>query len=193
MDSNSKKAKKSEYNKRHREKNLDKIQAQEKERKSLWRMQLKHRDEEAYEEQKRKDRERKRLKKQSNTESLPSTSQYTTPAPIPTPKSVPTPESAFKHRATKARSFVRAEKALPDTPRRRSEVVVGLAKKLRIDMGDAPKKKPGRTKVELGVDQKQWLVSYIYFLLFDLSIVFGHILAFHYIQKVTPFNYYAVI
>jgi hypothetical protein len=57
------------------------------------------------------------------------------------------------------RSLVKAAKALPSTPRRQSEVVVGLAKKLNINVGAVDKKKSSPAKVELSDDETQWLVS----------------------------------
>ena len=62
MDTSDKSAKKKVYNDRHRAKNTDKIRKQEKERRQLQRDKLKL-NEAAHDEQKRKDRERKRLSK----------------------------------------------------------------------------------------------------------------------------------
>ena len=144
----SKKAKRKLVNSRYCAKNLSKIHQQDKKRKLLWRLNQKHKDKESYEEHKRKDRERKQLKKQANNDqTLPSTSQSAT--------STATPASAFRHKSTKERSLARAQKALPDTPRRRNEVMAGLAKKLRINLGVPEKKKPGPVKLDLSDDKKQ--------------------------------------
>ena len=111
----------------------------------LWRLRQKcSKDKEAYEEHKRKYRERKRLKKQANTAELPNTESPRCSQPE---ASDTTPESAFRYKSTKIRSLVKAAKALPSTPRRQSEVVVGLAKKLNINVGAVDKKKSDPAKV----------------------------------------------
>ena len=158
------KAKRKEANHRYRLKNESKIQEQDKERKMLWRLRQKcSKDKEAYEEHKRKDRERKRLKKQANTAELPNTESPGSSQPV---ASATTPESAFRYKSTKMRSLVKAAKALPSTPRRQSEVVVGLAKKLNINVGAVDKKKSSPAKVELSDDETQWLVSKTFFVPF---------------------------
>ena len=96
------------------------------------------------------------MKKQANTAELPNTESPGCSQPV---ASDTTPESAFRYKSTKMRSLVKAAKALPSTPRRQSEVVVGLAKKLNINVGAVDKKKSGPAKVELSDDKTQWLVS----------------------------------
>ena len=143
MDTSDKSAKKKVYNDRHRAKNTDKIRKQEKERRQLQRDKLKL-NEAAHDEQKRKDRERKRLSKATKESTSLFASTNSTPGP------------AFKYNATKARSVAKAVRALPATPRRRSEVVATLAKKLHLEK--IPRKKPGPPKIELNEEQEKWLV-----------------------------------
>ena len=80
-----------------------------------------------------------------------------TSAPQSTPHQIP--ESNFSSKQSKFRSLSRAEKALPNSPNKKKEVVGALAKKnsLRIAMT----KKPGRKTTELNPEEEEWLHEFL--------------------------------
>ena len=117
----------SNYWKRYRNKNIDKIRKRDKDRKQFTREYLKYCDTEKYEEQKRKNRERERLTKdRSEKETAAAASMDQNQ------ESTSTPSSAFKHKQTKFHSLKRADKALSNSPHKRNEIVKSLAKKYGI-------------------------------------------------------------
>ena len=72
--------------------------------------------------------------------------------------STSTPESAFKHRSTKSRSLRQAEKHLPQSPRKKNEIIKIIASKhLKINFRD----KCRRKKKLLGEQEEEWLSSFL--------------------------------
>jgi len=69
-----------------------------------------------------------------------------------------TPSTSFSTKQAKARSISRAEKALPQSPRKKNEILGSLAQKykLRIVM---EKKKTGRKAIVLTDEEKKWIVE----------------------------------
>ena len=110
------------YCKTYRNKNIYKIRKRDKDRKQFTREYLKYCDTEKYEEQKSKNRERKRLvkeRREKETAAAASMDQNR--------ESTTTSSSAFKHKQTKSRSLKEADKAVPNSPHKRNEIVRSLA------------------------------------------------------------------
>ena len=93
-----------------------------------------------YEEFQKRDRETKVAKKASE---LATYSKETLSSP---------PSSSFKHYATKARSLKKVESALPNSPRKKAEIVTSLASKFNMRVA-APRNESGRTKQTLTEEQ----------------------------------------
>ena len=100
-----------------------------------------------YEEFKRRDRERKAAKKASE---LATYSKETLSSP---------PSSSFKHYATKVRSLKKVENALPNSPRKKAEIVTSLASKFNLRIA-APRNKSGKLKQTLTEKQVRSLVRH---------------------------------
>ena len=114
------------YFKTYRNKNIDKIRKRDQDRKQFSREYLKCRDTEKYEEQKRKDRELKRLANERKEKETSATSRDHNQ------ESTSTPSSAFKRKQTKFLSLKNADKALRNSPHKQNEIVKSFAKKYDI-------------------------------------------------------------
>ena len=148
-----------DYCKRCREKNRETYRENDPERIRAQRVKIKLQDPELYKLKKKEERERKQLsrlrKKLGLVNQSPATSQSTTAAAS---NDAATPSTSFSTKQAKARSIRRAEKALPQSPRKKNEILGYLAKKykLRIVMN---KMKTGRKATELTDEEKQWIVD----------------------------------
>ena len=78
-----------------------------------------------------------------------------------TSSSASTPSSAFKHKATKARSMRRAMTALPNSPAKRNEIIGTLALKFQLKVQLQAKTNRGRKKEALSDDQRKWLLEFL--------------------------------
>ena len=143
-------SKNKEYCKRYREKNSEKAKEADRLRKQHSRFLPKVKGGVVYEELKRKNRERMRLKrlkqKKENQTELPTT-------PI-----LENPTLSFSSKQTRARSVKRAEKSLPESPRKRVEIIGNLAKKYKIRI--AP---PSRGRKSNVFDEEQiiWFMNFL--------------------------------
>ena len=130
----------------YRKKKAEEYRRKDRERKQFQRGYRKYfSDSTKYEEFKRRDLERKAAKKASklatySKETLSSSSS-----------------SSFKHYATKARSLKKVENALPNSPRKKVEIVTSLASKFNLRIA-APRNKSGRPKQTVTEEQVEWLV-----------------------------------
>ena len=87
-------------------------------------------------------------------------------SPVSTWKNPPfLPSSAFKHKQTKSRSLKKTDKALPNSPHKRNEIVKNLAKRYDIHIQLQEPILKGRKPTSLDEDEKQWIVS-IYLVLY---------------------------
>ena len=93
-----------------------------------------------YEEFQRRDRETKVAKKASELATYSKETLFSLPS------------SSFKHYATKARSLKKVESALPNSPRKKAEIVTSLASKFNMRVA-APRNESGRTKQTLTEEQ----------------------------------------
>ena len=129
-----------------------KLKKQEQQRKKKWREDLK-RDPEIYKEYLAKERFRKshakavRIASQSSSQSSPSAS---TPA---------VSNSAFSTKQSRHRSLTKADKNLPQSPRKKAEIIKNLAGKYKIRI--QLKESRGRPKKDLDDEKKAWLVEYL--------------------------------
>ena len=113
--------------KKYRAKNLDLICTKDALRKRNAREKLKN-NKNAYEEYKRKDRERK-SKTPKASASMETTPTLETPAQAPT-QDTPSSTQTFNLNATLARSVKKASQALPRSPRKRTTVIYKLVEGL---------------------------------------------------------------
>ena len=159
MSPTQKTSKNKDYCKIYREKNRETYRKNDAERKKAQRLKVKLENPELYEVKKKEERERKQLsrlrKKLGLVNQFPATSESITAAAN---NDAATPSTSFSTKQAKARSISRAEKALPQSPRKKNEILCSLAKKykLRIVMS---KKKSGRKATELTDEEKQWIVD----------------------------------
>ena len=148
-----------DYCKRYREKIRETYRENDAERKRAQRVKIKLQDPELYELKKKEERERKQLtrlrKKFGLVNQSPATSQSTTAAANNDPA---TPSTSFSTKQAKARSIRRAEKALPQSPRKKNEILGSLAKKYKLRIL-TNKKKTGRKATELTDEEKQWIAD----------------------------------
>ena len=110
------------YYKTYQKKNIHKIRKRDKDRKPFTSEYLIYCDTEKYEEQKRKDRERKILAKERREK------ETAAAAPMDqNQESTSAPSSAFKHKQTKLCSLKKEDKALPNSPHKQNEIVKTFA------------------------------------------------------------------
>lgn len=142
------KEKNSEYCLKYRHKNIEACRQKEKERKRRERAIRKVLHPEKHAVFKKKDRERKAAKKQDRIREDEARKKHANEN---------SESSSFKHNSIKSRSLNRADNALPRSPTKKKEIVLGLADryKLRIQ----PTRKPGRQRKEMSEEQRKWLVS----------------------------------
>ena len=137
-----------DYSRAYRKKKAEKYRRKDRERKQFQRDYRKYVSDPAkYEEFKRRDRERKAVNEASE---LATYSKETLSSP---------PSSSFKHYAIKARSLKNLENALPNSPRKKAEIVTSLASKFNLRIA-APRNKSGRPKQTLTEEQVEWLVRH---------------------------------
>jgi len=141
--------KNAEYCKTYRQKNLKKIRKKDKQRKKFEREHEKYLNPEKYEETKRKDRERKRQAKKRKLAEEEMDEE---------PPSLEIPDSSFKHKQTMYRSLSKANKALPQSPSKRDEIVSNLVKKyeIKVNLKETGK---GRKATSLTEEEENWIVS----------------------------------
>ena len=143
-----KEEKNSDYYRAYRKKKAEEYHRKDRETKQFQRDYRKYVSDPAkYEEFKRRDRERKAAKKASE---LAAYSKETLSSP---------PSSSFKHYATKVRSLKKVENALPNSPRKKAEIVTSLARKFNLGIA-TPRNKSGRSKQTLTEEQVEWLVRH---------------------------------
>ena len=143
-----KRGKNADYCSAYRKKKAEEYCRRDRERKQFQRDYRKYVSDPAkYEEFKRRDHERKAAKKASE---LATYSKETLSSPL---------SSSFKHYATKARSLKKVENALPNSPRKKAEIVTTLANKFNLRIA-APRHKSGRPKQTLTEEQVEWLVRH---------------------------------
>ena len=150
-----------DYCKRYREKNKDALRKKERERKEGSREYEKYVCSEKYQQRLQNDRFRSReYRKRKKAESsqanqTPSTSSQDTSSATSSQAS----ESAFGSKQSFCRSISRAGKYLPNSPRKKTEVIGNLAKKynLRIQL----KENRGCKAKILSQEQERWLVDYL--------------------------------
>ena len=130
-----KRGKNADYFRDYRKKKTEEHHRKDRERQQFQRDYRKYVSDPAkYEEFKRRDRERKAAKKASE---LATYSKETLSSP---------PSSSFKHYATKARSLKKVENALPNSPRKKAEIVTSLASKFNLRIAAPRNKVEGRSK-----------------------------------------------
>ena len=114
-----------DYCKRYREKNRETYRENDAKRKRAQRAKIKLQDPELYELKKKEERERKQFsrlrKKLGLVNQSPATSQSTTAAAN---NDAATPSTSFSTKQAKAQSIRRAEKALPQSPRKKNKSLV---------------------------------------------------------------------
>ena len=156
----SKSAANKKYCERYRAKNLSKLRIKERERKKAAREYEKYVHPEKYQERLKNDRirareyrARKKAEKQREDEAQ-CTNQVTPKSSSSTSQES---TSVFTIRQSLNRSVLRAERYLPNSPRKKSEVLSDLAKKyeLRIQYGN----KRGRKTKTLTKEQDDWLLD----------------------------------
>lgn len=135
--------------KRYREKNKESYKIKDALRKKRARLLLKT-DKVKYEEQKKKDRERKELTKLRKKVGIDNNSDHLTPD---------TCQPSFSNSAIKSRTIKRVEKVLPRSPRRKSEVIKTFASKfnVKVKLGE----KVGRKKNNLSDQEQQWVKEFL--------------------------------
>ena len=144
-----KQQKNAEYCKIYRQKHLDALRGKDKARKKFERDYRKHcQAGEKYEAYKKVDRERKANKKHEEQVVVLDG----------TPNSA---MSSFKHKCTKVRSLKRAECALPNSPRKKKEIISSLASKFQLRIAMVQKKTPGPKRTDLTTAQIEWLVGFL--------------------------------
>ena len=154
-----------EYCRKYREKNKEKLKQKDKERKKNAREYEKYVCPDKYMERLQKDRIRSRdyrAKKKAESEKneeLPSSSSSSPNFHQSSSSSVVPQGSAFSSKQSLVRSVTRAEKHLPNSPRKKTEIIGKLAKKynLRIQFKDSR----GRKAKILSDDQEQWIIDYL--------------------------------
>ena len=137
--------------KRYREKNKEEYKINDALRKKRARLILKTQDKEKHEQLKKKDRERKQLAK--------ITSKIQVTATPDQAASTSSPHTPFSNSAIKSRTIKRVEKSLPQSPRRKSEVIKSLVSKfnVKIQFGQ----KTGRKKKVLSENEQQWVKDFL--------------------------------
>ena len=161
----------------YRKKNSQSYNGKDSFRKKVWRKNLKAKPEE-YNEHKKHDRFRKEYAKtmksfdsisSSTNQTLPSSSSFVEPpSSCSSPQSDYTnitepgsaePMSAFSSKQIKRRSLIKAARNLPQSPRRKAEVLQGLVKKYEIRIQF--KENRGRPRKDLSDEQQQWLTTFL--------------------------------
>lgn len=139
--------------KRYREKNKEEYRINDALRKKQKRTVLKTLDKVKYEEQKKKDRERKRLSKLKKSQATPSSATSALEA------TEAASSSPFSNSAVKSRTVKRVEKCRPQSPRRKTEVIKSLASKfnVKVKFGE----KSGRKKNLLSEEEQQWVLNFL--------------------------------
>ena len=141
--------KNADYCRAYQKKKAEEYHRKDRERKQFQRDYRKYVSDPAkYEEFKRRDRERKAAKKASE---LATYSQETLSSP---------PLSSFKLYATKVRSLKKVENALPNSPRKKAEIVTSLASKFNLRIAATRNKsgRPKQTLTEEQVENGQYLI-----------------------------------
>lgn len=152
-----------DYCRKYREKNKEAFKVKEKERKKFARDYEKHVDREKYEARLKKDRLRSReyrkRKKEESKAVKGNTIAVASPVASPSSTSTSTLTSAFSCKQALSRSISRAEKNLPASPRKKTEIVGNLTKKynMKINLIEGRGRKP---KV-LSKEQEKWLTEYL--------------------------------
>ena len=136
-----------EYCKRYREKNSEKAKEADRLRKKHSRLLMKLNGGVLYEDMKRKNRERMRLKRLQQKQNQ-----------IPVTSTTNIPKSSFSTKQTRSRSFKRVEKFLPESPRKRVEIIGSLAKKYQVRIAPSTK---GRKSHVFDEDQTAWLMAFL--------------------------------
>ena len=143
-----KREKYADYCRAYRKKKAEEYRRKDRERKQFQQDYRKYLSDLAkYEDFKRRDRERKAAKKATE---LATYSKETLSSP---------PSSSFEHYATKARSLKKVENALPNSPRKKAQILASLASKFNLSTA-APRNKSERPKQTLTEDQVEWLVRH---------------------------------
>ena len=139
--------------KRYREKYKEEYKISDALRKKHARLVLKMQNKAKHEEQKKKDRERKRLAK------LRSKIQVNQAAASEQAASTSSPNPLFSSSSIKSRTVKRVEKFLPQSSRRKSEVIKSLASKFNVKVKFC--KKTGRKKKVLSEEEQQWVKDFL--------------------------------
>lgn len=141
--------------KRYREKHQEKYREDDKFRKRHSRAMLKFKGGLLYEETKKKNRERMRQartlakeEREREEKELLNHASTSTSSPL---------SSSFSSTQSRSRSIKRAEKSLPESPRKRVEVIGNLAKKYEIKIDLGPKR--GRKLIEMSEENVAWLTN----------------------------------
>ena len=97
----------------------------------------------------------------TETEPQSTTVESETPVATSTPQPSPNTSSSFTTKQSKFRSVSRAEKALPNSPNKRKEVVGALSEKFPFQLRIKMKNKPGPKKCELTSEEEDWLHDFL--------------------------------
>ena len=136
--------------KRYREANADVYKINDALRKKRARLLLKS-DKTKYEAYKKKERERKQLAKiRKDIANRNEQNQH---------EETLGPSTSFTNTAIKSRSIKKAERSLPQSPRRKKEVIKSLASKFNVRVQLA--QKAGRKKNSLSEEEIQWVIDFL--------------------------------
>ena len=69
--------------------------------------------------------------------------------------------SAFSNRSIRSRSLLRAERNLPKSPRKKTEIVTALVEKFELRVKPIENANLGRPKIELSDAQNKWLLNFL--------------------------------
>ena len=143
------------YCQQYRQKNKEKYRKRDAERKTYERAKLKLTNPELYELKKAEDRDRAKLYRMRKKLNLINPEKDTTNEN----ENNPAPSTSFTTKQALSRSVNKVQKALPFSPRKKSEVIGKLAQKLQLRI--APKGKRGRKSNDLSDEQIAWIEEFL--------------------------------